>query len=333
MLPEMRTSRDEDSTAELAELLSEEENALLESVSEWYDNNEESEDLPEDLMKPLIEIIETKFLDLYNLISGRLHAVRGDIKNPQSLNLYSYCLNNPVRYHDPFGFNGKSPEEVVEGIFNYLNNLGESMGLSVEEYFTDAEGNPLSIIEGLEKLVKDLGFEIVGDIVKDKEWLTLTDDHSEWVDVLRMTIQFESTTVEIVMYDDKYMGKEGPYGYAPPGTNEIIMNVGKHDTVAELAATLCHEMCHRVLNVTHEHLDTAEQHKYIYPVHMKYITDERYSGHFSDKYTEDHDTMSQYEESRSNDTQDGMCLGSLILGIFVFIGFFFAKTLRGDSSS
>jgi RHS repeat-associated protein len=33
------------------------------------------------------------------------------MRNPQTMNLYIYCLNNPVRYVDPLGFNGDEDEE------------------------------------------------------------------------------------------------------------------------------------------------------------------------------------------------------------------------------
>jgi RHS repeat-associated protein len=204
-------------------------------------------------------------------------AAEGNMQNPQSMNLYIYCLNNPVRYTDLLGFNGDEDEEekakkLVQEIFNYLNNLGlDTMELSLEEYFKDEKGNPLTVAEGLMKLIGDLGFEIVGEIEKKPEEVTLAGDNQETVDVLRMTVQFEGATVEIAMYDDKYLGKDGVYGYAPPDTNLVVLNVSKHQTVGELAATLCHEISHRVLEK--KLLMTGRKaENIIHPIHVAYVS-------------------------------------------------------------
>jgi RHS repeat-associated protein len=253
-------------------------------------------------------------------------AMKGDIRNPQSLNLYVYCLNNPVRYYDPLGFKKKTPEEIVQEIFDYLNNLGEDAGLGLEEYFTDEDGNPLSNAEGLIKLIRDLGFEIVGEIGNNPEEVTLTGDRSETADVLRMTIQFESTTIEIVMYDDPYMG--GFYGDAPRNTNKVILNVSKHQTAAELAAGLCHELCHRVLEKEYPILDTHAQHAYIYPVHLDYNKTLPVTQEYRKKHEDARKLEQEHYEGRTGN--GGMCLGSMILGNLVFLGLFVMRTLKKD---
>jgi hypothetical protein len=86
-----------------------------------------------------------------------------------------------------------------------------------------------------------------------------------------MTVQFEGATVEIAMYDDKYLGKDGVYGYAPPDTNLVVLNVSKHQTVGELAATLCHEISHRVLEK--KLLMTGRKaENIIHPIHVAYVS-------------------------------------------------------------
>jgi hypothetical protein len=82
--------------------------------------------------------------------------------------------------------------------------------------------------------------------------------------------------------------------------NEVILNVGKHKTVRDLAATICHEMCHRVIEEMHPHLRFEEciQHNYIYPVHMRYMYDlaAEVEGSFTDEYIEFHeDRACQFE--------------------------------------
>ena len=42
--------------------------------------------------------------------------------NPQSLNRYSYCLNNPLRYTDPSGHGGKPPAGVSPKVWAYFND-------------------------------------------------------------------------------------------------------------------------------------------------------------------------------------------------------------------
>jgi len=53
----------------------------------------------------------------------------GTREKPQSLNTYTYCLNNPLRYIDPTGHESedpdqsKDPQEIVEEIFSQLQNV------------------------------------------------------------------------------------------------------------------------------------------------------------------------------------------------------------------
>jgi RHS repeat-associated protein len=44
--------------------------------------------------------------------------------NPQTLNRYSYCLNNPLRYIDPSGHVGEEPQTESE-LMDALINLGD----------------------------------------------------------------------------------------------------------------------------------------------------------------------------------------------------------------
>jgi RHS repeat-associated protein len=237
----------------------------------------------------------------------------GDKRNPQSLNLYSFCLNNPVRYTDPLGFEEKTPEEIVEEIFSYLSNLDDS-GLSLEEYFTDEEGNSLSVIEGLTKLLEDLGFEII-EMQEVTEWTTLAGGKEQMVTKLKMVVRLESTDINITLYDDPFLVQ---YGFADPKTDEIVLGVGKFNTVAELAATLCHEMCHRALDkIFKGEMNTYEQHSYIYPVHLDYCK----TLQMSPEYITAHEDMWRSEqEDHESKTDGGSCVGSVIISIFILSG-------------
>lgn len=261
-------------------------------------------------------------------------AMKGDIRNPQSLNRYSYCLNNPIRYHDPLGFeeqdgedDGQSPEDIVNEIFQYLFNMGlEELSTDIDSYFVDEEGNALDPLDGIKKLLDDLGFTCKKIKVNDNE-------------ALEIEICVGGINTKTHLYYDEDM--KGHYGYAPPNTIKIyIGNKENFTTVADMASTILHEMCHRVLEITHPDLNTCQQHSYIYPAHVSFITrlnnlGYKYRGEgdlyypFSEEYTKKHEeNLKQYG---SGDCQEkGFCLGSLVLGIFIFLGLFLTQILKRE---
>ena len=67
-----RGENEEDQALGYQDLLTDEENHLIIKANEWYDACGDSESLPSEIMDPLIKIIEAKFFDLYNLLSGRV---------------------------------------------------------------------------------------------------------------------------------------------------------------------------------------------------------------------------------------------------------------------
>jgi RHS repeat-associated protein len=91
-------------------------------------------------------------------------VMKGDTKNPQSLNLYSYCLNNPVRYTDPLGFGeDEEAKEIVEQIFSNLSELGldyleTDLGSLLEGDMSDEK--KLEIIAGI---LEQMGFAVESD--------------------------------------------------------------------------------------------------------------------------------------------------------------------------
>jgi RHS repeat-associated protein len=110
----------------------------------------------------------------YNPANGRFTQqdgwVFGDINDPLSLNLYTYCFNNPVNYIDPSGhdaqldsyidenYNGKTtitivvrqPKDGSENAVQGTNNVGHTF-IRLQYYKKDANGK-------ITKIVKYIGF-------------------------------------------------------------------------------------------------------------------------------------------------------------------------------
>jgi RHS repeat-associated protein len=253
---------------------------------------------------------------------------RGDTKNPQSLNQYTYCLNNPIRYvdpvgfdeDDPVGFDGNDPGKIVEEIFKLLEGLSdEELGVELEDFETDKE-----LFEFLASLVEKLGFEC-------RVWERETDYGSTFF--LQIQVEINGEMNDFFLFIDE--SDESRYGYSPPGENTIYINYSKHATVAELAATICHEMCHRVIEVTNPKLTWEEciQHNYIYPVHLRYIDTlaKDVEGSFTKEYIKAHDDFwEDIQKSRDCSESKGFCLGSVVLSIFMFLGLFLTRILKRE---
>ena len=61
-------------------------------------------------------------------------SVEGSITNPLSLNLYTYCVNNPIIYTDPSGCFGES---ASNWLFNFnANYIGGPLNTINETYIT-----------------------------------------------------------------------------------------------------------------------------------------------------------------------------------------------------
>src|SRR6266536_1544799 len=61
-------------------------------------------------------------IELFSIAASTNPTFYADLTNPQSLNKYQYCYNNPLRYTDP---NGHAPDGdgIIESIKNYLWSL------------------------------------------------------------------------------------------------------------------------------------------------------------------------------------------------------------------
>lgn len=181
-------------------------------------------------------------------------AIKGNIQNPQSLNLYSYCFNNPIRYVDPQGFDA---EDTVRDVFNHLFNVNKDLGKSVEQYINEAGGD---ILKALENLIKDLGF---------KARIQGEGEQRELI----ITIEVEGINYGEVRLreDDEDCDDPNVLAGREKDTEDIFVCVSEFRTVAELATTLLHEICHHVLKKADPYLNTGSEHYYIYKVQFEYM--------------------------------------------------------------
>jgi RHS repeat-associated protein len=77
---------------------------------------------------------------LYDPVIGRFispDTIVPDEYNPQSLNRYAYCLNNPLRYTDPSGHYADDYEYTLEEIEAAAEALQQAQALQQNIYFTD----------------------------------------------------------------------------------------------------------------------------------------------------------------------------------------------------
>ena len=77
---------------------------------------------------------------------------RGTFDDPLSLNLYTYVLNNPLKYYDPFGYasasvNGKqigNVEQKATGYYGNLSDIQKAIGGTID-WKTDGNGNSVAV--------------------------------------------------------------------------------------------------------------------------------------------------------------------------------------------
>jgi RHS repeat-associated protein len=245
-------------------------------------------------------------------------VVRRDTKNPQSLNWYVYCLNNPIRYVDPLGFQADDASEIIEEIFSLLQNM--SLGDLDEEIETLLEEK--SPFEVLVSLVEKLGLSYTVDYEKEE---------------INITIEAGGLSTDIVLSNDPTLGL---YGHSPPGKGIINVNAQNHGTAGDLVATILHEMCHCVLDMTKIKLKPREEETLILSAQLNAMNNfidpktrspnlinARYP--FSDKYYSDQKrNLDLY--SPKDDSKSGICSGSIVLNLFVFLGLFLIETFKRE---
>jgi len=178
-------------------------------------------------------------------------TIRGDIKNPQSLNLYTYCLNNPLRYVDPLGF---SPWDAVRDVFELLENLNpDTMGENFDIYLEQAGGDELT---ALMNLLDDLGFAVKMAGEGDRRRVIIT-----------ININGTHYGTMPIHIDEQRAEDENAYG-GRDLSGDAFVSIIKHNTIAELVTTILHEICHEVLKKVAPELNTAKEHFIIYAIQI-----------------------------------------------------------------
>ena len=91
-----------------------------------------------------------------------------DLNDPQTLNPYVYCVNNPLRYVDPTGMFVEELIEFLGGIFNFKRNMAEQES---QESLPEAEKEELENVDTpptLRELGQKVGAALASsDIVTD----------------------------------------------------------------------------------------------------------------------------------------------------------------------
>lgn len=176
-------------------------------------------------------------------------TIKGEIKNPQSLNRYSYCLNNPTRYNDPTGLDA---EDTIRDIFEHLFKLNPAdLETDLDGLLEQAKGSLVKLLEILGNLLRKMGFEV-----------TVTTSHLE--------VKFEpGRPTAVIEINEKACKKENSLGFIDWSTGKIYISYFKHNTVADLVTTILHELCHRAL--AHFKLRPREEESIVYTIQREYM--------------------------------------------------------------
>jgi hypothetical protein len=180
----------------------------------------------------------------------------------------------------------------------------------------------------LADIMEQLGFKFYRDIRE----VEIGDEMKE-IEVLVVTVTAGDITTEIFLYNDESPQMNCCYGRAPPNTNFVKINFKKfkekNATVGDLAATVCHEICHRVLEITHgDKLPDREEEIIILGAHVDVIDIK--NGPFSKQYVEDQ-KWNLNEYSSEPNPPERACLGSVFLSIFVFLGLILTRTFKDNN--
>ncbi|MGD2250052.1 MAG: RHS repeat-associated core domain-containing protein, partial [Candidatus Methanofastidiosia archaeon] len=182
---------------------------------------------------------------------------KGDIENPQTMNLYSYCLNNPMKYTDPLGF---SAEDIVRDIFNNIFDIDpETLGEDLEKLINKAGGDVLKVLEDLFSI---MGFE--GHI---EEFFVDADTTRKGL-VIKLEMDGEDYGSITIFEADLGSGIFGLYNSSEIQPT-VKIDFDQCTTVAEVITIALHEICHHVLGKEYEEMNTKEQHYYIYKVQIE----------------------------------------------------------------
>jgi RHS repeat-associated protein len=177
----------------------------------------------------------------------------GAPEKPQSLNKYSYCLNNPLRYVDPTGHESedpdqsKDPQEIVEEIFSQLQNVDPAELQEIQELIDEGE-----YLEALKNVCDLLGY----DVKENDEWsLNITIGEEEWT---------------IYAAPDLISGGDDVFGCTNIDSKVIYIKFTPETKIGDVALTVLHEVCHAVLGKAPDG-NYDLQHQHIYGVEYSYL--------------------------------------------------------------
>ena len=139
-----------------------------------------------------------------------------------------------------------------------FNRLCYILGMDIDEYFKDKDGNPLDALDGLAKLMGDLGIDC--EIERENNQLTLSlEVNGKLYEGIKLRVAEEACKkqgVEGMIWLVSVNGKHS--------SGQIGISLNRHNTVAELATTFLHEVCHSVLWVEIPWMSKKNHHYYIY---------------------------------------------------------------------
>ena len=174
--------------------------------------------------------------------------LQGGTGAPQTLNRYTYCLNNPLGYIDPAGLDA---EDFVQDIFEHLLKLSpEDLGTDLNELLQQADNSLTKLLEILAELLRKMGFEVT---------IIAT--------CLEVRFQPDEPTA-IIEINEEACKSEDAAGFVST-TGKIFISYLQHGTVAELVTTILHELSHKTL--TGLKLRSSEEESLIYKIQREYM--------------------------------------------------------------
>jgi RHS repeat-associated protein len=176
--------------------------------------------------------------------------LKGERREPQTLNRYAYCLNNPLKYIDPTGMEeeSKSAQQKVEEVFESLQDVDPDDLAEVQDLI-DA-GN---YIEALEMMMELLDYDCW---LNDDGSLTVIIDDEEWTMIIDNELKDEKSG-------------EPAHGTTNHDNNTIKLNFSS-GKVGDVILSALHEVCHAILGgTTFEAVD--KEHEFIFGVEFNYM--------------------------------------------------------------
>jgi len=176
--------------------------------------------------------------------------LKGERREPQTLNRYAYCLNNPLKYIDPTGTEeeSKNAQKIVEEVFESLQDVDPDDLAEVQDLI-DAE----NYLEALEMMMKLLGYECWQN---DDGSLTVIIEEEEWTMIIDNELKDEKSGIRA-------------WGKTDHDNNTIFLNFSSKK-VGDIILSALHEVCHAILGGT-TFKAIEKEHEFIFGVEFNYM--------------------------------------------------------------